>query len=105
MAVVVVGRFFFGWGRGGRCAGLPSAMNSRYTFGGWSNLGRTTIPFLTSFRRTFLSANDADWPAVHTDTGMRFLSMDLMLVGMNWPSESGPTRTLSPACIAPCSES
>lgn len=76
-------------------------MNSRYTFGACSTLGKTTMPLRTSLRRTFLSANEADCPAMHTDTGMRFRSIERILVGMNCPSESGPTRTLSPAWIAP----
>lgn len=76
-------------------------MNSRYTFGGCSNFGNTTIPFRTSFRLTFLSAKEADWPAEQTGTDIRFLSMERILVVVNWPSESGPITTLSPACITP----
>ena len=80
---------------------VPSAMNSRYTFGGVSSLGSTTIPFRTSFRLTRLSAKEADWPAAHIGTGMRFRSMDRMLVVVNWPRPSGPMRTVSPAWITP----
>ena len=41
------------------------------------------MPFRTSFRLTFLSANDADWPAEQTVTGIRFRSIDLMCVVVN----------------------
>lgn len=61
----------------------PSATNSLYTFGGVSSLGNTTMPFLTSFRLTRLSANEADCPAEQTDTGILFRSIDLIWVVVN----------------------
>ena len=78
-----------------------SATNSRYAFGATSNFASKTIPLRTSLRCTFFNANEADWPAEQTGTGMRFRSIDRMLVDWNWPSESGPSRTLSPACTIP----
>ena len=62
---------------------LPSATNSRYTLGGVSSLGNTTMPFRTSFRRNLLSANVADWPAEQIGTGILFRSIERILVGMN----------------------
>lgn len=41
------------------------------------------MPFRTSFRRTRLSANEADWPAEHTGTCIRFRSIDRILVLVN----------------------
>ncbi len=78
-----------------------SAMNSRKTLGGCSSLGSTTIPFLTSFLRIRFSAKEADWPALHTGTGIRLRSIDRIVVVVNWPSESGPIRIVSPACTTP----
>ena len=66
-----------------RWFGLPSAMNSLYTCGGVSSFLRTTIPFRTSFLRTRLRAKEADCPAEQTGTGMRFLSMVLIVVVVN----------------------
>src|SRR6266480_2649630 len=86
---------------GGWFHSVPSATNSRYTLGDCSSFGKTTIPFLTSFRRTLFSANDADCPAEHTGTPIRLRSMDRMVVVVNWPSESGPIRIESPVWIAP----
>lgn len=63
--------------------------------------GPLTMPFLTSFRRTRLRANEADCPADVAGTDSRFRSMDRMVVGVNWPSESGPIRIGSPACTTP----
>lgn len=76
---------------------LPSATNSRYTFGGLSSFGSTTIPLRTSFRRMRFRANEAEWPAAHTGTGIRFRSIDRICVVWNCPSESGPIKTGSPA--------
>lgn len=59
------------------------------------------MPFLTSLRFTFLSANEADWPADAACTFILFRSIERTAVGMNWPSESGPTKTLSPSCMMP----
>ena len=59
------------------------------------------MPFRTSFRRIRLSANEADCPAEQTGTGIRFRSIDLMWVDVNWPRESGPMRTGSPAWTTP----
>ena len=59
------------------------------------------MPFRTSFRRTRFRAKDADWPAEQTGTGIRFRSIDRMLVVVNCPRESGPIRTESPACMTP----
>jgi len=60
------------------------------------------MPFRTSFRRTRFRANEADWPAEQTGTGIRFRSIDRIVVVVNWPKESGPIKTVSPACISPC---
>ena len=59
------------------------------------------MPLRTSFRRTRFKAKEADWPAEQTGTGMRLRSMERMLVLMNWPRESGPTRMGSPEWITP----
>lgn len=59
------------------------------------------MPFRTSFRRIRFNANDADCPAEQTGTGIRFRSIDLMWVVVNWPRESGPMRTGSPAWMTP----
>lgn len=59
------------------------------------------MPFLTSLRFTFLSANKADWPADAAGTRILLRSMDRIAVGVNWPSESGPMRTLSPSWATP----
>lgn len=75
---------------------IPSATNSLYTFGARSSFGKTTMPFRTSFRRTRLSANEADCPAEQTDTCILFRSMERIWVLVNWPKESGPIRTASP---------
>lgn len=59
------------------------------------------MPFLTSLRRTFFSAKDADCPALHAGTEMRLRSIDRMDVDVNCPRLSGPMTTLSPAWMTP----
>ena len=55
------------------------------------------MPLRTSFRRTFFKAKEADCPAEHAGTGIRFRSIERIAVDVKLPSESGPMRTLSPA--------
>jgi len=62
-----------------------------------------TIPF----RRCFLSflpkdiATEADWPALSDDVAVLAICALLIMVCMNVPSSSGPTKTVFPTAIRP----
>mmetsp|Transcript_11220 Transcript_11220/g.28370 ORF Transcript_11220/g.28370 Transcript_11220/m.28370 type:complete len:226 (+) Transcript_11220:680-1357(+) len=61
----------------------------------------STIPLRIAFFLTFLRASAADCPATTDPTGVRLKWMDLMVTGVNFPTESGPSARVEPVVISP----
>lgn len=94
------------WYRGdivvGWCRTRISPSNSQQDWGSGILCERSTIPLRMSDRRTcFFKANDAVWPACTWVTGIRLRWIDLICTGLNRPSKSGPSKSVSFSLTTP----